>query len=140
MPDIKTGGIGAGVGIVGLVVGMFIGGDKTEMVETITISDKLAICTVDSMTPESEKTYTRIDEKDTTKTITETVTVAPRPALKGFSVDGISDYAIAKIMEPGKKYQLLLTEDGVVIDATEYSDLKMKWLLSIRPTAIVQEE
>jgi len=146
MPDLKQSGIiGAGTGIVGLVIGLTLGGDKVEVVTDATIKEPLAI-SAEYIKPATEKTFLRVDPKDSARYVKDTVIIAAHPALKGFNENGVSDYAIAKIMAPGKKYQLLFTEgdtgnnaDMKILDATEYTPTDNNFLLSLRPTVSIIE-
>jgi len=137
--DLKSGGIGVvGGALLGALI-MFGSVDKTEIVTEATIADKLAVSDIDSMTPARELVYLKADPKDSSKTVKDTVVVAPRAVLKGFSENGVSDYEIAYIMQAGKKYQVLFIEDGIVLDATEYTPKANNWLLSLRPRTSLHE-
>jgi len=137
MPELKdvlkTGGLGGATGIIGLVIGLSMGGDKVEIVTDATIIDQLAV-SAEYVKPEIKQAFLTVDPKDTTgkKVLKDTVTIPAAPALKGFP-NGVSDYEMCKVMAPGKKYQLLFSEDGVIIDAAEYQPTDNEWTLSVRP-------
>ena len=145
MPELKdilkSGGLGVATGIVGLVIGLSMGGDKTEIVTDATITDQLAV-SAEYVKPETKQVFITADTVGayghTPVLIKDTVVIPAAPALKGFP-GGVSDYEMCKVMVPGKKYQLLFTEDGVIIDASEYQPTDNEWTLSVRPRVSLHE-
>jgi len=139
MPELKdvlkTGGLGGATGIIGLVIGLSMGGDKVEIVTDATIIDQLAV-SAEYVKPEIKQVFITADTAGayghTPVLLKDTVTIPAAPALKGFP-NGVSDYEMCKVMAPGKKYQLLFSEDGVIIDAAEYQPTDNEWTLSVRP-------
>ena len=148
MADLKTGGMGAVVGVAATALVMMFSEQEMDatkvqaaldtlvaqgkIAELPEVTDALAKST-DSIVPERQRVFMTVDTAG--KRTYDTVKTEPKPVLGGFDENGTADYELAAIVKAGHNLRIDMIDNGVVVNSQMIEPKTTDWLISARPRA-----